>query len=180
MLILLLFLLLTCCADCGVYERPAAYPFLCYFMHGRLVVLAPCLCVVPLSIVSEALHLPLWLQVTTARAYRGYCCVSVAEADVRVRVRGRVVSVHRQRGQVRVVSVVAAAETTNRRISAAALSFCERTQPHHLTGTPIPLCALVGGMDFCFNDVAPHLHTMPAKCCMGFTRQKRGHPHRWR
>lgn len=70
MLILLLFLLLTCCADCGVSERPAAYPFLCYYLHGRLVVLAPFHCVVPLSIVSEALHLPLWLQVTTARAYR--------------------------------------------------------------------------------------------------------------
>ena len=41
---------------------------------------------------------------------------------------------------------------------------CERTQPHHLTGTPIPLCALVGGMDFCFNDVAPHLHSIRTKC----------------
>ena len=100
------------------------------------------------------------------------CWLIVAEADVRVRVRGRVVSVHRQRGQVRVVSVVATAETTNRRISAAALSFCERTQPHHLTGTPILLCALVGGMDFCFNDVAPHLHTMRAKFRLGFTAKK--------
>jgi len=49
---------------------------------------------------------------------------------------------------------------------------CERTQPHYLTGTPIPLCALVGGMDFCFNDVAPHLHTMRAKCRLGFTAKK--------
>ena len=57
-------------------------------------------------------------------------------------------------------------------VSAAALSF-QRTQPHHRTGTPIPLCALVGGMDFCFNDVAPHLHTMRAKCRLGFTRQKK-------
>ena len=52
-------------------------------------------------------------------------------------------------------------------VSAAALF-----QPHHLTGTPIPLCALVGGMDFCFNDVAPHLHTMRAKCRLGFTAKK--------
>jgi hypothetical protein len=65
----------------------------------------------------------------------------VAEADVRVRVRGRIVSVHRQRRQVRVVSVVAAAETTNRRISAAALSFCERTQPHHRRVLPFS-CAV--------------------------------------
>ena len=86
-----------------------------------------------------------------------------AEADDRVRAQGRVVRGQRQRRQVREESEVAAAETTNRRISAAALSFCERTQPHHLTGTPIPLCALVGGMDFCFNDVAPHLHTIRAK-----------------
>ena len=81
-----------------------------------------------------------------------------AEADVRVRVRGREVRVHRQRRQVRVVSVVTAEKATNRPYSAAALF-----QPHHLTGTPIHLCALVGGMDFCFNDVAPHLHTMRAK-----------------
>ena len=94
-------------------------------------------------------------------------CVTVAEADVRVRIRGRVVRVHRQRGQFRVVSVVAAEKATNRPYSAAALF-----QPHHLTGTPIPLCALVGGMDFCFNDVAPHLHTMRAKCRLGFTEKK--------
>ena len=150
----------TCCADSKVSERLAAYPFLCYCLHGRLVVLTPFHCVVPLSIVSEALHLPLWLQVTTARAYRDYCCVSVAEADVRVRVRGRVVSVHRQRGQVRVVSVVAAAETTNRRISAAALSFCHRTQPHQFAATPIRLHPLATGMDFRFIGAVPHLHTM--------------------
>ena len=52
-------------------------------------------------------------------------------------------------------------------VSAAALF-----QPHHLTGTPIPLCALVGGMDFCFNDVAPHLRTMPSIPRLGFTQQK--------
>ena len=97
------------------------------------------------------------------------------EAEARVRVRGRVVRMHRQRRQVRVVSVVTAEKATNRPYSAAALF-----QPHHLTGTPIPLCAFVGGMDFCFNDVAPHLHTMRAKCRMGFTAKKRGHPHRWR
>ena len=61
-------------------------------------------------------------------------------------------------------------------VSAAALSFCERTQPHHLTGTPIPLCALVGGLDFCFNDVAPHLHTMRVIPCLGFTRRKKPRP----
>jgi hypothetical protein len=27
-------------------------------------------------------------------------------------------------------------------------------------------------MDFCFNDVAPHLHTMRAKCRLGFTAKK--------
>ena len=112
------------------------------------------------------------LRSKQSRAYVLLYCVTVAEADVRVRVRGRVVRVHRQRRQVRVVSVVAAPEATDRPYSAATLSFCERTQPHHLTGTPIPLCALVGGMDFCFNDVAPHLHTMRAKCRLGFTAKK--------
>ena len=56
-------------------------------------------------------------------------------------------------------------------VSAAALF-----QPHHLTGTPIPLCALVGGLDFCFNDVAPHLHTMRVIPCLGFTRRKKPRP----
>ena len=69
MLIILYSFVLTCCADCGVCERPAAYPFLCYCLHGRLVVLAPFLCIVPLSIVSEALHLPLHAQVKQSRAY---------------------------------------------------------------------------------------------------------------
>ena len=126
--------------------------------------------------VSEALHLPLHAQVKQSRTYVFRYCVTVAEADVRVRVRGRVVRVHRQRRQVRVVSVVTAEKATNRPYSAAALF-----QPHHLTGTPIPLCALVGGMDFCFNDVAPHLYNIRAKWCLWFTRQKnRGHPHHWK
>lgn len=111
--------------------------------------------------------MPLHAQVKQSRTYEFRYCVTVAEADVRVRVRGRVVRVHRQRRHVRVVSVVTAEKATNRPYSAAALF-----QPHHLTGTPIPLCALVGGMDFCFNDVAPHLHTMRAKCRLGFTAKK--------
>jgi len=105
---------------------------------------------------------------TSRRENRLAHCVTVAEADVRVRVRGRVVRVHRQRRQVGVVSVVTTEETTDRPYSAAALF-----QPHHLTGTPIPMCALVGGMDFCFNDVAPHLHTIRAKCRHGFTQRKK-------
>ena len=57
-------------------------------------------------------------------------------------------------------------------VDAAAFLCSKNSQPHHLTGTPIPLCALVGGMDFCFNDVAPHLHTMLSIPRLGFTRQK--------
>ena len=171
---------MTCCADSKVSERLAAYPLLRSFLRGRLVVLAP----FPALFRSLRQRGSAPASSCSGLSMGGLICccwLIVAEADVRVRVRGRVVSVHRQRGQVRVVSVVATAETTNRRISAAALSFCERTQPHHLTGTPIPLCALVGGMDFCFNDVAPHLHTMRAKCRLGFTAKKnRGHPHCWR
>ena len=169
--LILLCFVLTCCADCGVSERPAAYPFLCYCLHGRLVVLAPFLCVVPLSIVSEALHLPLHAHVKQSRAYwflmaggsedswLSGLASSVAAADVRVRVRGRIVSVHRQRGQVRVVSVVAAPEATDRPYSAAALSFCERTQPHQLAATPIRLPHLAASLDSCFVDAGPHLYT---------------------
>jgi hypothetical protein len=61
-------------------------------------------------------------------------------------------------------------------VSAAAFLCSKNSQPHHLTGTPIPLCALVGGLDFCFNDVAPHLHTMRVIPCLGFTRRKKPRP----
>ena len=61
------------------------------------------------------------LRSKQSRAYVFRYCVTVAEADVRVRVRGRIVRVHRQRGQVRVVSVVATPEATDRPYSAAAL-----------------------------------------------------------
>ena len=177
MLILLLFLLLTCCADCGVSERPAAYPFLCYYLHGRLVVLAPFPALFRSPSSARLCTCLFMLRSKQSRAYMFRYCVSVAEADVRVRVRGRVVSVHVQRRQVRVVSVVAAAKTTNRRISAVALSFYERTQPHQLAATQIRLPHLAAGLDFCFVDVGPHLHTMLANCHLGFTRRKnRGHP----
>ena len=45
-------------------------------------------------------------------------------------------------------------------VSAAALLSCERTQPHQLAATPIRLPHLAAGMDFCFIDAGPHLHTM--------------------
>ena len=169
----IIFFFSTCCADSKVSERLAAYPFLRSFLRGRLVVLAPFPALFRSPASARLCTCLFMLRSKQSRAYMFRYCVTVAEADVRVRVRGRVVSVHRQRRQVRVVSVVATAKATDRRISAAALSFCERTQPHHLTGTPIPLCALVGGMDFCFNDVAPHLHTMRAKCRLGFTAKKK-------
>jgi hypothetical protein len=60
---------MTCCAPMRILTIPQPTLTFAIHLHGRLVVLAPFLCVVPLSIVSEALHLPLWLQVTTARAY---------------------------------------------------------------------------------------------------------------
>lgn len=43
------------------------------------------------------------------------------------------------------------------RASAAALF-----QPHQLAVTPIHLPHLAAGMDFCFVDAGPHLHTIPA------------------
>ena len=165
---------MTCCAASKVSERLAAYPLLRSFLRGRLVVLAPFPALFR-SPASARLCTCLFMLRSSNRGLICCCWLIVAEADVRVRVRGRVVRVHRQRRQVRVVSVVTAEKTTNRPYSAAALF-----QPHHLTGTPIPLCVLVGGMDFCFNDVAPHLHTMRAKFRLGFTAKKRGHPHRWR
>ena len=49
------------------------------------------------------------------------------------------------------------------RASAAALSFCERTQPHQLAATPIRIPHLAAGMDFCFDGAGSHLHTIRAK-----------------
>ena len=111
------------------------------------------------------------LRSKQSRAYI-FLSVSVAEADVRVRIRGRIVAVHRQRRQIRVVSVVAAQEATNRPVSTAALSFCHRTQPHQLAATPIRMSHLAAGMDFCFNGVELHLYTIRAKCCSGITTKK--------
>lgn len=110
----------TCCADSKVSERLAAYPLLRSFLRGRLVVLAPfpalfrspasarlCTCLFMLRSSNRGL---MW---TSRRRNRLAHCVSVAEADVRVRVRGRVVSVDVQRRQVRIVSVVTATEATH-------------------------------------------------------------------
>ena len=112
------------------------------------------------------------LRSKQSRAYI-FLSVSVAEADVRIRVRGRIVRVHRQRRQVRVVSVVAAQEATNRPVSTAAFSFCHRTQPHQLAATPIRMSHLAAGMDFCFNGAELHLYTIRAKNCSGITTKKR-------
>lgn len=70
MLIILLFFVVDLCAPIAASDYAAAYPFLCYSVARSAGGLSTFSCVVPLSIVSEALHLPLWLQVTTARAYR--------------------------------------------------------------------------------------------------------------
>ena len=102
---------------------------------------------------------------------RGLINLTVAEADVRVRVRGRVVSVHRQRGQVRVVSVVAATETTNRRISAAALSFLIKELNLTTCGyypSRVPFSRWHGFL--CIVAVAPLPYINPRQMRLGFTK----------
>lgn len=64
----------------------------------------------------------------------------VAEGVVRVRVRGRIVTVQRKRRQVRVVGVIATAKTTHRRDSAAALSFFLKNSTSPPSATPIRMC----------------------------------------
>ena len=118
--------------------------------------------------VSEALHLPLWSQVKTARAYIHLFCTIFAEADVRVRVRGRVVSVHRQRGQVRVVRVVTATEATHQP---------SVQPPYHsnelnlTTGgysdSRVPFDRWHGFL--CIVAVAPLPYINPSKSLLGFT-----------
>ena len=150
-------------------------------LHGRLVVLAP----FPYLFRSLRQRGSAPASSCSGLSNRGLIsyCVSVAEADVRVRVRGRVVSVHRQRGQVRVVRVVAAAEATNRRDSAAAFlscmslchSDCSKNSTSPPAGTPIPACRLTDGMDFlCIEAVAPPPYINPSKRLMGFTDDFRG------
>ncbi len=58
------------------------------------------------------------------------------ETDVRVRVRGRIVSVHRERGQIRVVGVVATPETTDRTVHCSRhISEETSLQPSHSVAT---------------------------------------------
>ena len=83
----------TCVRRCLVFDYPGdLQPLLLRCLSGFLL---------PLSELSApwyelALQLPLSSQVlTNQRAY--FCCASFAEADVRVRVRRRIVSVHRER-----------------------------------------------------------------------------------
>ena len=83
-------------------------------LHGRLVVLAP----FPYLFRSLRQRGSAPASSCSGLSNRGlidYVCTLVAEADVRVRVRGRVVRVHRQRRQVRVVRVVTATEATHQR-----------------------------------------------------------------
>jgi hypothetical protein len=62
-------------------------------------------------------------------------------------------------------------------VNAAAFLCSKNSQPHQLAATPIRLPHLAAGMDFCFVDAGPHLHTMLSIPCLGFTRRKkRGHP----
>ena len=90
----------TCCADSKVSERLAAYPFLRSFLRGRLVVLAP----FPALFRSLRQRGSAPASSCSGQSNRGLICFCLcswlftcAEADVRVRVRGRIVSVHRKR-----------------------------------------------------------------------------------
>lgn len=153
MLILLLFLLLTCCADCGVFERPAAYPFLCYCLHGRLVVLAPFPALFR-SLSSARFCTCLFGCRSQPRGLIGLFAYQLPKPMFEFAFEGELLAFI-VNGDRFVLLALLPRRKPRTPVSAAALF-----QPHHLTGTPIPLCALVGGLDFCFNDVAPHLHTM--------------------
>ena len=176
----IIYFVLTCCADSKVSERLAAYPLLRSFLRGRLVVLAPFPALFRSPASARLCTCLFMLRSKQSRAYVFRYCVTVAEADVRVRVRGRVVSVHRQRRQVRVVSVVAAAETTNRRISAAALSFLIKELNLTTGGYSDSLVRFGRWHGFLLQrcrTTSPHYAgEMPS----GVYRKKRGHPHRWR
>ena len=70
-----------------------------------------------------------------------YFTLFFAEADVRIRIRRRVVSVQRKRGVNAIVSVVTSQKATNPQCSSLI-----STSP--IAGTPIPTCSLAIGMDF--------------------------------
>ena len=151
----IIFFVLTCCADSKVSERLAAYPILRSFLRGRLWLLTTfhalfrspasarlCTCLFMLRSSNRGL---IW---TSRRRNRLVHCVSVAEADVRVRVRGRVVSVDVQRRQVRVVRVVTTAKTAHQRQCSRLIVPKNSTSP--ATATPIRLRHLVAGLDFLY------------------------------
>ena len=58
-------------------------------------------------------------------------------------------------------------------VSAAAFLCSKNSQPHQLAATPIRLPHLAAGLDFCFVDAGPHLHTMLSIPRLGFTRRKK-------
>ena len=85
-------------------------------------------------------------MVAVIQRHTGLLGALVAEPDVRVRVRGRIVRVDVQRRQVRVVHVVATAEPAHGTVQlpCCPLDGCVgnttyRTQPHQLAATPIRL-----------------------------------------
>ena len=92
--------------------------------------------------------------------------LTCAETEVRVRVRWRVVTVHVQRGQIRVVSVVATDEPTGRPHSAAAFLFMSplsggvsKNSTSPARGYSDSRVLLAAGMDFCFiGDKTSPLH----------------------
>ena len=118
-------------------------------LHGRLVVLAP------FPYLFGSLRQPGSAPASSCsgQAIEGLYLIGVscAEPDVRVRVRGRVVSVHRQRGQVRVVRVVTATEATHQPGQCSRL-IIPKNSTSPATATPIRLRHLVAGMDFVYCD----------------------------
>ena len=106
-------------------------------LHGRLVVLAPFPYLFRSLYVSEALHLPLWSQVKTARAYSSACCYIIITSFLRFMCRSRC-SCSRSRAHCSRSSSTGTGSCCSRcyrdgshapAVSAAALSF-QRTQPH--------------------------------------------------
>ena len=97
---------------CKVSERLAAYLYLCYSFTRSAGGLSTFSILVPL-LTSARLCTCLFGLRSRPRGLIDYVCTLVAERVVRVRVRGRIVRVHRQRRQVRVVRVVTATEATH-------------------------------------------------------------------
>lgn len=143
------------------------------------------------SLVSEALHPPAVCPRSQKRTYGGLIMIALtfAESVVRIRVRRRIVSVHVQRRQVRIVRVVATTEATHdgkvqppcSTMTDSPCRLCASTSPH--PATPIRMCcrnvawfSVFGRQHLCLMRDGALRARLRRGCAPHFPSREQAHP----